>query len=270
MKKIVALMLVLCMMLAAIPVFAESAEEQAPAASGLGDLLSGLLGGSENGEGKESGLGSALSGLMDKLTKEGAELSSKLKETIGEELKEKIKKELANPDGKLANLLASFAMGMNKGGDADLESILGMIFGGSTSAEGAEAADNGETLEDTLKQLNEEAEAETGDGVPGKKEAKSVEEFYGHWKASRFTLLGEDHDMSEYNEGVFIGENTYYVTQDGQKSPDYQFPETAELTIVNGILKINSDGHWSSFVLTQDGEMVEPTSSMVIYFVRVQ
>ena len=53
MKKIVALMLVLCMMLAAIPVFAESAEEQAPAASGLGDLLSGLLGGSENGEGKE-------------------------------------------------------------------------------------------------------------------------------------------------------------------------------------------------------------------------
>ena len=44
MKKIVALMLVLCMMLAAIPVFAESAEEQAPAASGLGDLLSGLLG----------------------------------------------------------------------------------------------------------------------------------------------------------------------------------------------------------------------------------
>ena len=75
--------------------------------------------------------------------------------------------------------------------------------------------------------------------------------------------------MSEYNEGVFIGENTYYVTQDGQKSPDYQFPETAELTIVNGILKINSDGHWTTYVMTNSGEIVLSGSSLLCYFSRV-
>ena len=291
MKKIVALILLLCMMLAAFPVFAESAGEKAPAGSGLENLLSGLLGGSENGEGKESDLGGMLSGLVDELKKDGAglvdkvtkdgsglvdklkkevsELSSKLKETIGKTVKEKIEKELSNPDSKLASLLASFAQGISKGGDADLESILGLLFGGGTPVEGTDT-DDGETLEETMKRLNEEAKAETGDGVPGKKEAKSVEEFYGQWKDSKFTLLGEDYDMSEYNEGVFIGENTYYVTQDGQKSPDYLYPETAELTIVNGILKINSDGHWSNYVLTEDGSIVNPSGTMMIYLVRAE
>ena len=123
MKKIVALILILCLMMAAFPVFAESAGEKAPAGSGLENLLSGLLGGSENGEGKESDLGGMLSGLVDdhrklkanlpllvdelkkdgaglvdkvtkdgsglvdKLKKEVSELSSKLKETIGKTLK---------------------------------------------------------------------------------------------------------------------------------------------------------------------------------------
>ena len=295
MKKIVALMLVLCMMLAAVPVFAESAGEQAPAPSGWGDLLSGLLGGSEGGEGKGSDLGSAISGLVDelkkeapglvdKLTKEGSGLVDKLKKEasglldklkkegsgLGSKLKEKLEKELANPDSKLSKALAGFAAGMAKGGDTDLESLLGMLLGGSTPAEGADTADDDETLEETIQRLNEEAKAETGDSVPGKKEAKSVEEFYGHWKESKFTLLGEDYDMSEYNEGVFIGENTYYVTQDGQKSPDFLYPETAEMTIVNGILKINSDGHWSNFVLTEDGSIVEPSSTMMFWFVRAE
>ena len=44
MKKIVALMLVLCMMLAAFPVFAESEGGAVPSGSGLGDLISGFLG----------------------------------------------------------------------------------------------------------------------------------------------------------------------------------------------------------------------------------
>ena len=281
MKKALAVVLVLCMMLAAFPAFAESAGETAPAGSGLGDLLSGLLGGSENGEGNGSDLGSMLSGLVDelkkdgsglvdKLKKEGSELGAKLKETLGGALKEKLMKELANPDSKLSGLLAGLATNMTKGGEADLGSILGMLLGGSAPVEGAETADDGETLEETLKRLNEEAEAETGDSVPGKKEAKSVEEFYGLWKDSKFTLLGEEYDMSDYNEGVFIGENTYYVTEDGKKSPDYQYPETAELTIVNGILKINSDGHWSNFVLTEDGTLVEPSGTLTIYLVRAE
>lgn len=287
MKKIVTLMLVLCMMLAAVPVFAESTT----GGSGLGDLLSGLMGGSESGEGKEGGLGDLLSGLMggegkegglgsqlsglvEELKKEGKEKISQLSSKLKGKAMEILLKELANPDSKLAGLLGKFAAGKDKSSDdsAGLESLLGALLVGSSStpAEGAETAEDSETLEETLERLNKEAEAETGDSVPNKKNAQSVEEFYGQWKESKFILLGEAYDMSEYDEGAFIGENTYYVTLEGKKSPDYPYPETAELTLSNGILKINSDGHWSNFVLTEDGEMVEPSGSMLIYFVRAE
>ncbi len=286
MKKIIALMLVLCMVLAAVPVFAESA-----GGSGLGDLLSGLMGGSESGEGKESGLGgllsgllggegkegglgSQLSGLVEELKKEGKEKISQLTSKLKGKVMEVLLKELANPDSKLSALLGKLAAGKNKGSDdsAGIGALLGTLFGSSdsTPAEGAETAEDDETLEETLERLNKEAEAETGDSVPNKKNAQSVEDFYGQWKESKFVLLGEDYDMSEYGEGAFIGENTYYVTVDGQKSPDYLYPETAELTLSNGILKVNSDGHWSNFVLTENGEMVEPSGSMLIYFVRAE
>ena len=285
MKKIIALMLVLCMALAAVPVFAESA-----GGSGLGDLLSGLMGGSETGEGKEGGLGdllsgllggegkegglgSQLSGLVEELKKEGKEKITQLTSKLKGKAMEVLLKELANPDSKLAALLAKLAAGKKDGSDdsAGIGSLLGALFGGgSTPDEGAETAEDGETLEETLDRLNKEAEAETGDSVPDKKNAQSVEDFYGLWKESKFVLLGEDYDMSEYDEGVFIGENTYYVTLEGKKSPDYLFPEAAELTLSNGILKINSDGHWSNFVLTEDGEIAEPSGSLLIYYVRAE
>ena len=285
MKKIIALMLVLCMVLAAVPVFAESA-----GGSGLGGLLSGLMGGSETGEGKEGGLGdllsgllggegkegglgSQLSGLVEELKKEGKEKISQLTSKLKGKVMEVLLKELANPDSKLAALLAKLAAGKNKGSDdsAGIGSLLGALFGGSSTPDkGSETAEDGETLEETLERLNKEAEAETGDSVPNKKNAQSVEDFYGLWKESKFVLLGEDYDMSEYGEGVFIGENTYYVTLEGKKSPDYLFPEAAELTLSNGILKINSDGHWSNFVLTEDGSIVEPSGGMLFYYVRAE
>ena len=277
-------MLVLCMVLAAVPVFAESA-----GGSGLGGLLSGLMGGSETGEGKEGGLGdllgllggegkegglgSQLSGLVEELKKEGKEKISQLTSKLKGKAMEVLLKELANPDSKLAALLAKLAAGKKDGSDdsAGIGSLLGALFGGgSTPDEGAETAEDSETLEETLDRLNKEAEAETGDSVPNKKDAQSVEDFYGQWKESKFVLLGEDYDMSEYDEGVFIGENTYYVTLEGKKSPDYLFPEAAELTLSNGILKINSDGHWSNFVLTEDGSIVEPSGGMLFYYVRAE
>ena len=307
MKKTIALLLVLCMMLAAVPVFAESAAETAPSGSGLedllsglmsgsegaegkegglgdllsglmngsegaegkegglSDLLSGLMGGSESGEGKEGGLGSMLSGLAEKLKTEATKAAS----ALGSKLKEKLLKELSDPDSKLSGLLSKLTAGLAKSGKADVTSLLGSLLGGSDkSTEGT--AEEGETLEETLERLNKEAEAETGDSVPGKKAAKSVEEFYGQWKESKFTLLGEEYDMSEYGEGAFIGENTYYVTLNGEKSPDYLYPETAELSIGNGILKVNSDGHWTNFVLTEDGSMVQPSGTIQIYFVRAE
>ena len=258
MKKLIAFTLVLCMMLAAFPACGETA------GSRLGVLLNGLLSGREGAEGEDGSLNSLLSGLADKLKKEGKEGASALSAKVKEELT----KALKDPDGKLKSLLSGLVKGLDTGDSADLKALLAVLLGGGESAEGT--AEDGETIEETLERLNKEAEAETGENVANRKDAESVEEFYGQWRESRFTLYGEDYDMGEYNEGVFIGENTYYVTIDGEKSEDYRYPETAELTIRDGILKINSDGHWSSFVLTQDGEMVEPTSSMVIYFVRVQ
>ena len=276
MKKIIALMLVLCMMLFAIPAFAEStgssglgdllggllggSDSGEGQSGGLGDLLGGLLGGSEGGKGEEGGLGSLLSGLVDKLGEEGKEGVSKL----GAVLKEKLEKELANPDSKIGELLNSLA----QGGSADLDALLGSLLGGGETAEGT--GEDDETIAETLERMNREAEAETGDSVPGKKNAESVEEFYGQWKDSKFTLLGEEYDMSDSDEGVFIGENTYYVTVGGEKSPDYQYPETAELTIRDGILKINSDGHWTNFVMTENGEIVQPGESLSIYLVRAE
>ena len=60
----------------------------------------------------------------------------------------------------------------------------------------------------------------------------------------------------------------YYITQGGEKSPDYTYPETAELTIRDGVLKINSDGHWTTYVMTNSGEIVLSGSSLLCYFKR--
>ena len=47
------------------------------------------------------------------------------------------------------------------------------------------------------------------------------------------------------------------------------YPETAELTIRDGVLKINSDGHWTTYVMTNSGEIVLSGSSLLCYFSRV-
>ena len=324
MKKIVALILVLCMMLAAFPVFAESTGDTAPAGSdwgdllsgllggsdsgesgsggfgdlvsgllggsengesgsggfgdlvsgllggsdsgeggnGIGDLLSGLLGGSEGGEGTEGGLGSLFSGLMEELKKDGEKglsgLTSVLEGTLSKALKD--------PDGKFATLFSALTEKLNKGGSVDLDGLLGTLLGSGASVE--LSPEDEEDLAETLDRLNREAEAATGEDVPNRKDAESVEEFYGQWKESRFIYDNKEYDLSEYGEGAFIGENTYYITQDGQKSPDYYHPETAELTIHDGVLKINSDVNWTTYALTQDGEIVMCGSSILYYFVR--
>ena len=60
-----------------------------------------------------------------------------------------------------------------------------------------------------------------------------------------------------------------YITQNGEKSPDYLHPETAELTIRDGVLKVNSDGNWTTYVMTNSGDIVMTGSSFLVYFSRV-
>ena len=265
MKKTVALMLVLCMMFAALPVFAESTGEQDPAGSGLAELLSGLLG--EAGEKlKESDAGSALSGLLNELKKDDGEGASGLLSKV----KDLLSKVLKDPTGKFAALLDKIKgkLGGGNAGDlGDLEGLLGGLLGGGTS--GGAAPEDDEDIEETMARLNKEAEEDTGENVPDKKAAESVEEFYGQWKETKFVLNNEEYDMSDVGEGAYIAENTYYITTDGVKSPDYTYPETAELTIRDGVLKINSDGHWTTYVMTNSGEIVLSGSSLLCYFSRV-
>lgn len=149
-----------------------------------------------------------------------------------------------------------------------LSLLSGLSGGVSTSGESA-LADDEEDLAETMERLNRDAEADTGENVPDKKLVESVEEFYGHWKETKFVFNNEEYDMSDGEEGAFFSENTYYITQNGEKSPDYVYSETAELTIRDGVLKINSDGHWTTYVMTNSGEIVLSGGSLLCYFRRV-
>ena len=120
-----------------------------------------------------------------------------------------------------------------------------------------------------MERLNQEAEADTGENVPNKIAAESVEEFYGTWTETKFSFLGEEYDASEFGEGIVIGENTFYVTENGEKAGDYQYSENVEMFIRDGVLKTKSEeGHWTTFVLTGDGEIVMSGSSLLFYYVR--
>ena len=262
MKKTIAVMLVLCMVFAALPVFAESTGETAPKGSGLGELLSGLLNEAEK-KIKESDAGSKLFGLLDKLKKDVGEGASELMP----KLKELMSKALKDPTGKFAVLLSKIKEKLGSGDSAGLGSLLGGLLGGGTTGDAATGDE--EDIEATIEKLNREAEADTGENVPDRKQAESVEEFYGHWKETKYVFNNEEIDAGDFGEGAYIAENTYYITMNGEKSPDYFYPETAELTIRDGVLKINSDGHWTTYVMTNSGEIVMSGSSLLCYFSRV-
>ena len=282
MKKTIAVVLVLCMLSAVLPAFAESAGETAPKGHGLGELLGGLLSEAEKKikeseagsklfelldeaekKIKESDAGSKLSGLLDKLKKDVGEGASELMP----KLKELMSKALKDPTGKFAALLSKIKEKLGSGDSAGLESLLGGLLGGGTTGEAATGDE--EDIEATIEKLNREAEADTGENVPDRKQAESVEEFYGHWKETKYVFNNEEIDAGDFGEGAYIAENTYYITMNGEKSPDYLYPETAELTIRDGVLKINSDGHWTTYVMTNSGEIVLSGSSLLCYFSRV-
>jgi hypothetical protein len=199
---------------------------------------------------------------MDKLKKDdkegGSGMASKVKDALSKVLKD--------PDGKLAALLSKIKDKLGNGDTADLESLLGGLLGGGSTEESA--AEDDEDIAETIERLNREAEADLGENVPDKKKAESVEEFYGQWTETKFVFNDSEYDAGDAGEGAFIAENTYYITMNGEKSPDYLYPETAELTLRDGVLKINSDGHWTTYVMTNSGEIVLSGSSLLCYFAR--
>ena len=280
MRKFLAFVLTLCMMITVLPGFAESAED----ASGLEKILETVMKDDGGTEGKAARLIALVSGLKEKFAANSEELSAVLSK-VSSKLQEYIK---PGEEG-LDSLLSGLKEKLTDGSDIDLSGLADSIFGGEDGSGGdilggltgllggagqeeqsdAETADQDPAdLEETIEKLNQQAMSETGEGVANKKETENIEDFYGDWLCSKFTFLGETYDMSDSGSGIFIGENTFYATENGGKAEDYMHPETAEMSLENGVMRVLLGRIWNAYVLTEDGELVQPGDGMTTYYVR--
>jgi len=296
-KKFICLLLVLFLSAATLPAFAGSAGEPAP--SGLKNLASGLLELLEGGDSQEGGLrdrlseligqadtdkaGNDISGLIARLQDGLSGLLENLKDAASEsgekegfdiaglksKLTEDLSEALENLGEKKDSLLSALKEKLGAENYEVMEDLLDKIRGFIAQAISlVEDAKLDREVAETFERLNREAEAETGAGIPNKKAATSVDQFYGNWKQVKIIVAGMEIDMSDSGEGAYFGENTYYTTSNGEKSEDYLYPETAELFIRDGVLKINCNGNWTTYVMTEDGQLVIPGTDLEIYFER--
>ena len=294
MKKILSLILVLCMLVASVPVFAEAPESE----SGLLGLLSGLL--EDEGESQGSslyylmefiaGLKMRIAGnktmiraivsfLVNKLAdKFGGKLGSLagLLGNLGGLSSEGSKSTGSTSDGlgALSGLLGSLGGMTAEGSEASsgdlgaLESLLGELMSADSSPENGKLSEEDQkAYDDLVTRTKEMVDKETGAGVPGKKEVDNIEEFFGNWKCTEMVIGGEASDMSEAEIGMCIGENMYYTTVSG-KQDELTAGQSVEMKLENGVLKVKYGDFWSAYVLTEDGTLVEPDDGFEFRYVR--
>ena len=294
MKKILSLILVLCMLVASVPVFAEASESE----SGLLGLLSGLL--EDEGESQGSslyylmefiaGLKMRIAGnktmiraivsfLVNKLAdKFGGKLGSLagLLGNLGGLSSEGSKSTGSTSDGlgALSGLLGSLGGMTAEGVEASsgdlgaLESLLGELMSADSSPESGKLSEEDQkAYDDLVTRTKEMVDKETGAGVPGKKEVDNIEEFFGNWKCTEMVIGGEASDMSEAEIGMCIGENMYYTTVSG-KQDELTAGQSVEMKLENGVLKVKYGDFWSAYVLTEDGTLVEPDDGFEFRYVR--
>ena len=283
MNKFFALILVLCMMTVVLPAVTESAAYAA--GFSLNDMISDILKSGENAEETTGKLLTLISDLKKQFTGHEAELSvllSRLGQKLGDlvssdekglgSLVSGLKDKLAGgSDTDLSGLISGLRDKLNGDSGSDLAGLLGGLSGlfGSEGGNDGWTEEDQQELNDLIDQLNKEAEASTGENVPNRKLAESIDEFYGSWIETKFIYDDEEYDMTDSGEGVFIAENTYYITQNGEKDPDYPYPETAEISLRDGVLKVKrGENNWTTYVLTENGEIVMD-GSFLAYFTRV-
>ena len=222
-------------------------------------ILTGFIGGKDSGSEELTSLLELISGLKEKFKGNKAGLSE-----ILSALKPRLEKLAGSDEGGLASILSGLE-GKLKG--VDVDGILGSLLGGGGSLElsDEEIAE----LDKSFEEQNQRALAETGDSVPNKKVAESIEEFYGDWNYSKIVAGGEEFDLSDSGIGMFFGENTFYYTMDGEMSTDDGTPpEVQEMKLDNGLLKYLIGNVWTVCVLTQDGELVELGNDSMSYYIR--
>ena len=290
MKKILALVLALCMMLTALPVFAETAESESEFS--LDGMFENVLNEDRSTEGKTFKLLQLFSVLKEKLAGKG-EAFSVIVSSLVDKLLSKLddggiistlltllKSKLAGSDtdrslggsgegGGLGDMLGGLLGGSGEGGDmSGLTDLLGGFLGGSeTEGESVWTEEDEAELQAMADEMNEKVKNETGGRIANKKEVAGIEEFYGDWACTRFNFDGTDYDMLDSGVGVFIGENTAYITENGAKASDNTFADTVEMTLENNVLKVLSDGKWTAYCLTEDGELVDLGASLLFYYV---
>ena len=260
MKKFFALVLVLCMMAAALPAPAESA------GSGLPGLLSGLLS-SENGiEGELSSLLNLLSGLKTRFQGNKALFSM-----ILSVLKPKLESLLGAGGSSLGSIVSGLTEKLTGSGDLNLEGLLGGLLGSDSGSGGDEEYTLSEEelaeLEREKEERNQFVLADTGESLSTKKDAESLEEFYGNWIYDRIVSPENEYDLSDCGIGIVLGENTFYYTMDGELASDSGLPpEVQEMKLDYGMLKIKISDQWYEYALTQDNELVELHEDSLSYY----
>ena len=277
MKKVLALLRALCMVTAALPALAETAPAQTETQNKL-DKLMELIGELKeraqaygykisvilsllklqvkrwfNAEKEKAA--AYFSGLKDRLSEKGGGFLSSLKDKLtgGK-----------NKDGEKGGFLSSLKDKLTGDSETDLNGVLETLF-----SEGSDGKDDGLDLEATIARINEEAEKEFGENVPGKKEDVILVDFFGDWTYSKLVFDGETYDLGGDEEGLRIGEGTYILTSGGEKSPDYTRSEAVEMKLEKGALKILLDDMWTVLILTENGVLVNLMSGgMQVWYVR--
>lgn len=294
MKKILAMILALCMMLTMVPALAESttpAGSETPASEGLGALLGGLMSGAgEGGEG--SGLGALLGGLMGG-GKEGGSLSNLIK-TLLEKLKESgigaklsaLLGQLTSGSG-LSGLLGGLTGGNGEGSGMDLSGLLGglkMTDETETTEELPEAAEDAAGTEAAGTEPTQEEVAEFLNGLmtmftahaqapANAVKADSMDQFVGVWKLASASANGEEIALTEIvipdsdmTDLLTITDSDVYFLE----AADAAQQEAEAIELAEGGLFVTDDGVVISMYLTEAGQLYVYVGGLEMLFDSVQ
>ena len=275
MKKILAMILALCMMLTMVPALAESttpAGSETPASEGLGALLGGLMSGAgEGGEG--SGLGALLGGLMGG-GKEGGSLSNLIK-TLLEKLKE------SGIGAKLSALLGQLTSGSGLSG---LLGGLKMTDETETTEELPEAAEDAAGTEAAGTEPTQEEVAEFLNGLmtmftahaqapANAVKADSMDQFVGVWKLASASANGEEIALTEIvipesdmTDLLTITDSDVYFLE----AADAAQQEAEAIELAEGGLFVTDDGVVISMYLTEAGQLYVYVGGLEMLFDSVQ
>ena len=251
MKKLLSLILAICLVLSVLPVLAETAAgtetaAEAPEGQGgsLSDLLGGLFGGSTEGqEGQGGSLDELLGGLFGSGSTDGQEGS--LSEMFNG-LLEKGKEKMNNGLEALKGLVEKGKEGLSSG----LESLKGLLGG-----ENGQGFDLGSLLSTMGLQKGEEVKTVS---------AENAEQFFGTWVVKKTVIDGYE-VTPEFMQEIGM-ESNYTETLSAEKivytynGEEMQTEAVTACDFADGVLTITADGRTYRLQMTESGEMIASAS----------